>query len=272
MKTITAHCIIKNEERFIAYAIKSVIDFVDHVLVFDTGSEDATIAIVQDLVKKYPHKIIFEQKGEQTKESHTLLRQEMLSRTTTDWFMILDGDEVWTKRALREAMHVINNNPPVDWLIAPYYLCVGDVYHSYRKESYDPFYKKPSWFFTPRFIKKLPGLTWRGQYEVDTLYRENGAKLYTNDAMYFLANKFWHLTHLQRSTLDGNTFTSGIAKNRSEKRRLTYFIIGKKINEPIPEVFTQSEYEAGLGFIKSVVGFAKLVVRQPKLLLRKLAA
>ena len=31
----------------------------------------------------------------------------MLEMTTTDWFMILDGDEVWTKRGIEEAVETI---------------------------------------------------------------------------------------------------------------------------------------------------------------------
>jgi glycosyltransferase involved in cell wall biosynthesis len=47
---LTVHCLIKNEENFIFYAIKSVVDFVDKIIIFDTGSTDKTVAIVNSLV------------------------------------------------------------------------------------------------------------------------------------------------------------------------------------------------------------------------------
>jgi glycosyltransferase involved in cell wall biosynthesis len=99
---LTVHCLIKNEENFIFYAIKSVVDFVDKIIIFDTGSTDKTVAIVNSLVNQYPHKIIFEEKGDCNKSQHTLLRQEMIEKTKTEWFMVLDGDEIWTKRGMEE--------------------------------------------------------------------------------------------------------------------------------------------------------------------------
>ena len=110
MATITAHCLIKNEENFVWYAIKSVVDFVDKIIVFDTGSTDKTVELIKKLAEEYPEKIIFEEKGSCDKVRHTHLRQEMLKKTNTDWFMILDGDEVWTKRGAEEAIKIISEN------------------------------------------------------------------------------------------------------------------------------------------------------------------
>ena len=58
--SITAHCLVKNEENFVGFAIKSVINFVDKVIVFDTGSTDKTVGLIKNLVKEFPEKIIFE--------------------------------------------------------------------------------------------------------------------------------------------------------------------------------------------------------------------
>ena len=61
MAPITAHCLIKNEENFVWYAIKSVVDFVDKIIVFDTGSTDKTVELIKKLAEEYPEKIIFEE-------------------------------------------------------------------------------------------------------------------------------------------------------------------------------------------------------------------
>ena len=53
---IWAHAMIKNEARWLWYSITSVIDHVDKVLLWDTGSTDGTIKVEQDLIKKYPSK------------------------------------------------------------------------------------------------------------------------------------------------------------------------------------------------------------------------
>lgn len=269
-KTITAHCIVRNDEYFVPFALKSIVDYVDKIFVFDTGSTDATPQVLEKLAHEYPDKIIFEQKGYRDKSTHTALRQEMLERTTTDWFMIVDGDEVWTKRAIEEAIQLINTNEEVTWIVTPYYLCVGDMYHTYYKEKYDPFYNRVG-FFTPRLIKNTGDLEWRGDYELDTLYKKSDGKmLYNKDNITYINNKWWHLTHLCRSPLDSEIFTSGIAKTRAEKRRLTHFLIGKKIKEPIPEVFEGTKYAKPMSFATALRNFVALFFGQPKLLLRRL--
>ena len=236
--SITAHCLVKNEENFIYYAIKSVITFVDHIIVFDTGSTDKTVAIIQNLAKEYPNKIIFEEKGLCDQARHTQLRQEMVDRTKTDWFMILDGDEVWTERVLGEAKKMIAANATVECLVAPFYLCVGDIFHTYYRKGRIKILGKTD-FHYPRFVKILPGLHWQGDYNKDTLLDKNNEEFCKVANSRFLSNKYWHVTHLRKSSKDDCDYSSG--GSRKAKRRLTYFIIGNKINEPIPEVLSRSE-------------------------------
>lgn len=223
MPTITAHCLVKNEENFIWYAVKSVIDFVDKIIIFDTGSKDKTIEIIKTLVREYPNKIFFEEKGECDKKRHTELRQEMLDRTTTDWFMILDGDEVWTNRAIQEALKEIQKNQ-VYAVESFFYMCVGDVFHTHYKKS----------FKTIRFIKN-DKVNWKNDYGFDTIISKIDTQVITKRGSVLLKNKFWHLTHLPRSNYSKDVFSSG--GTRSKKVIKTYFLIGKKILEKPPEVF-----------------------------------
>jgi glycosyltransferase involved in cell wall biosynthesis len=260
--SITAHCLVKNEENFIYYAIKSVINFVDQVMVFDTGSTDKTVEIIQQIIKEYPNKIIFEEKGSSDGKRHTELRQEMLDRTKTDWFMILDGDEVWTERGMKEALGIIRrNDSEIEFIDAPFYLCVGDIYHRTIKKgemgrgSYS--FKD---FFYPRFLKITNGIHWFGDFDVDTLKTSNGelfCKLDGSNAV-ILKSKYWHMTQLSRSSKDDNDYSSG--GNRRSKRRLTYFIIGSKVNEPIPEVFGQNSTIFRLPWSISFINFFKLII------------
>ncbi len=232
--SITVHCIVKNEENFIWYAIKSVIDIVDFIIIFDTGSEDGTVDIINGLKKEYPNKVTFEQKGVCDKKRHTKLRQEMINRTETEWFMILDGDEVWSKRGMEEVQSVINRNGGVECVIAPFYLCVGDVYHTYYKKGDYEFLNQRG-FFSPRFFKNTQGIQWVGDYNQDTLVFNNGVGFVQEENTVFMHNKYWHLTHLRRSSKDDGDFSS--FGSRVAKRRETYIFIGRKIQENIPEVF-----------------------------------
>lgn len=254
MASLTAHCLVKNEDRFIAYAINSVINFVEQVLVFDTGSTDDTVKIIKNLQNIYPDKIIFEEKGECDKKRHSQLRQEMLERTRTDWFMVLDGDEVWSKKAMQEAVDIMGGSADTECLIAPFNLCVGDIYHTSRRGQY--VLNNIKSHATPRFFRKIAGIHWDGEYNYDAVVDAQGIKIFEKDSVIWLKNKFWHLTHLIRSSAGGNEFSSGSA--RKNKLRLTYFLIGKKINTPVPEVFLTEplpDYLKPLRFTEALKNF-----------------
>lgn len=252
--SITAHCLIKNEENFIWYAVKSVIDFVDKLIIFDTGSQDNTVKIVNSLKKEYPTKIFFEQKGLCDKEKHTEFRNEMIKRTDTDWFMILDGDEVWTSRGMIEALDIINSNKYVKCIISPFYLCVGDVFHHSLRGKFGINGQKMH--MTPRLFE-CDGLRWTGKYGRDYIIDKDGEKMFKKNNI-ILKNRFWHLTHLERSSIE-NDFSSG--GKRKDKKRLTYFLIGKKIKEQVPEVFKKNGEKYRLNFIKSFLNFWKILFR-----------
>ena len=49
MIKITAHMVVKNEDRFVWYAISSILKCADTFLIADTGSEDDTIKIIEEM-------------------------------------------------------------------------------------------------------------------------------------------------------------------------------------------------------------------------------
>jgi glycosyltransferase involved in cell wall biosynthesis len=251
---ITVHCLVRNEEVFVGPAILSVIDFADRVIIFDTGSTDGTVRMIEDIKNKYPNKIVFEEKGPCDKRKHTELRQEMIDRTDTEWFMILDGDEVWTEAGLNEVVKVCKD-PKVECIMAPFYLCVGDIYHrTNKKGSIEMLGVKD--FFYPRVIRKIIGIKWRGDYNEDTLVNSKGQIFFNKDNSVILKNRFWHLTHLMRSSQDDLDYSSG--GTRSDKRKLTYFIIGRRISESVPKQLIGMK---PLGYFASFVNFIKLVFK-----------
>ena len=259
MHSITAHCLVKNEENFINYAIKSVINFVDLIIIFDTGSTDKTAAIIQNLAKEYPNKIVFEEKGLCDQARHTRLRQEMVDKTKTDWFMILDGDEVWTTHGLEEAIRMIKDSKDVECLVAPFYLCVGDAYHEYYKKGKINILGKIG-FYYPRFLKITSGIHWKGDYNQDTLLNNLEKSFVNENNTKFLSSKYWHLTHLKRSSADRSDYSSG--GTRFEKRRRSYFIIGKKIREDLPEVFKEDKTKLVLSRFGSFINFFFILLKK----------
>lgn len=254
--SITAHCIVKNEEHFVGYALRSVLPSVEKVIVFDTGSTDATCAVIRGIAAEFPGKVVFEEKGPCGKARHTELRQEMLDRTATDWWMIVDGDEVWTKRAIDEA-RAASTGTAADCLFAPFHLCVGDIFHEYRRRgAYEVLGRRGN--YALRFMRRIPGVRWDGAYGEDALKDASGSIFSTEKNSLFLKNAFWHLTHLTRSSADDLDYSSG--GSRAMKRRLTYFLIGKRIAEPLPEVFSGEGRRMRISPFRSFVSFFRLIL------------
>lgn len=245
--SLTAHCLIKNESKWIECALRSVLCVVDAVLVFDTGSTDGTVEIVKKIQQEFPGQVVLEEKGAADKARHTALRQEMVERTTTDWFMVLDGDEVWTKRGIEEVQNKITHAGNILCFIAPFYLCVGDVYHHSRRGVFTIQGKKMH--ATARVFKRTNGLHWSGEYGFDAVVDQSGHTVAEGTHVGWLENRFWHLTHLVRSTK--NEYSSG--RMRYDKLVPTYFLVGQKIKEPLPEVFLGKILQ--MSFLRSFLQF-----------------
>lgn len=91
----------KNEEANLEECIKSTQDLADEVVVFDSGSTDATRAIAQALGAK-----VFQS---QENEGWGLKRQEAQRLAAGDWILHLDADERLTARLKAELKEKLAN-------------------------------------------------------------------------------------------------------------------------------------------------------------------
>ena len=125
---IVAHCLVKNEDRFIWYSLQSVLPFVDQILVYDTGSTDKTVEIIKSIKSS---KIKFLEVGIVDINSFTDIRNQMLRDTPvgTDWLMILDGDEIWPMSSIKKVLESIKHNSTIESVVVRTNNLVGDIYH-----------------------------------------------------------------------------------------------------------------------------------------------
>ncbi len=229
---IIVHCLVKNEERFIWYALQSVLPFVDQIMVWDTGSTDNTVAIIKAIKSS---KISLKQVGEVDKDTFTTMRQQMLKATPKDftWVMVLDGDEVWPEDSIKTATDFARRHPDYESIVVRTHGLVGDIYHRLPDSVGKYTLAGHTGHLALRFMntKTIPGLNAQRPHGQQGYFDKQGTLIQDRDQkkIKFLNIYYHHATHLARSTADNQTI------KRSFKRRIE---LGKKIpSSQIPKIF-----------------------------------
>ena len=136
MDKLTAHIMVRNEP-FVWYAVQSVYQYVDEILLWDTGSTDAhtladiTLLVREDFDQKIRFKSVsidvdetgwsegrvaeYQAKG-RGKHTKGIVRQEMIEATRTEWFLIVDGDEVHYRSGIARIAELIHKGRPKNLL------------------------------------------------------------------------------------------------------------------------------------------------------------
>lgn len=205
MKKIWGHTIVKNEDLYIWFSLKSVIEHLDKIIIYDTGSIDKTVEIINLLQEEYPQKIIFEQKGNVDPAGLTKLRQEMLEKTESDWFILVDGDEVWWNKSIENVIDtIISSQNDLYALVNPVINLVGDIYHYQEEEAgeYEILGKKGN--YNIRAINAhIPGLHLENSYPFEGYADKNGTLIQAqNDKLKFVDAPILHFSFLNRSSKD----------------------------------------------------------------------
>lgn len=220
---ITVNCLIKNEERFVWFALNSVLDWVDEILVWDTGSTDKTIEIVKLIDNP---KVKFQKKGLQTRKELVALRQQMLKMSDCDWVMILDGDEVWGRKAIEDCKHKVLN-AKADVVVSPVKMLVGDIFHYQEERAGQYSIAGKLGHYNIRFLRRnIPGLCLVGIYPNEAYVDNRGTKVqdFSNERILFLDEPYLHASYLRNQSYK----TSGIKYELGQSFPFDYYY---------PEVF-----------------------------------
>ncbi|MFC1626928.1 glycosyltransferase [Patescibacteria group bacterium] len=195
---LTTHTIVKNEQQFIKPALLSVIDHVDIMLVWDTGSTDKTVEIIKSINSP---KIKFKQVGKVDREQLVNLRNQQIKTTQTPWFLILDGDEIWPEKNLKLIIKAIKNAKPSTLAIVNKTRnCVNDIYHYLPESKGD--YHIGDWHghLNIRAIKNTHDLKVTGQYPLEAYTVKNIPLQDQPKKLEFVDTWYLHTTHLKRSS------------------------------------------------------------------------
>lgn len=226
--TIWANTIVNNEENFIWFTVMSVIDYVDKILVWDTGSTDKTEEIIKKIKHLKKDKIEFREVGPVSDEKFPKIRQKMLDESKCDWILVLDGDEIWWDDSIKKLISEINKKgSKIEGIVVPMVVPVGDIYHL-QEERAGKYHilGRTGQMSLKAFSKNIPGLHVDLPYGKEGFFDKYGKLIQEREKIIFINAPLFHVTHLKRS---------------SKKRRIEKFKyeLGTKVNEgfKLPEVF-----------------------------------
>lgn len=215
-KTIWAHTLVRNEERFIWFAINSVINSVDKILIYDLGSTDKTREIIKTI--NSPKIILRELPRNEDMIELGQRRQQMLDETKSDWILILDGDEIWPDESIKKLVSAIKKNSAKDCMIVPTLMLLGDIFHYQEAAAGEYQIAGRRGHFNVRAINaKIPGLhieTSKNNQEFlrEGYFDKDGKLIYERDSnkQLFLDAPYLHASHLRRSSRDGEILERGL--------------------------------------------------------------
>jgi len=147
MKTLGVSMIVKNEAECITACLESVKD-ADEIVICDTGSEDNTV----ELCRKYTDKVYTDYKWN---DDFSEARNHALDKSTTDYVLIIDADEVLTD-TIQSVKAVLNSG----------------FMHKYKGMTFIVKTRVET-IESCRIIKRTPEIRWHGA--VHNVLVENGS-------------------------------------------------------------------------------------------------
>ncbi len=233
MSSITVHMITKNEDRFVRYALLSIMPYVDTILITDTGSTDHTIEAISSLSSPKIH--LTKTKLALATEI-TSVRQTQIEQTKTSWFWVVDGDEIYSDQTAKEVTSAINTNNYLGVTVRRYDL-LGDLYHRQSEDvgSYQMWDIRGHLVLRALNLSRLNGLHLQGDYPLEGYYDNFNQPVINSPKSkhYITKNYLHHAMYLRRSSLGGNLPMINRSKNKIEN--------GIPITTPIPEVFLRNQ-------------------------------
>lgn len=202
---IWAHTMFKNSEKWLWYSVTSVIDHVDKILLWDTGSTDDSWVIAMALKNKYPNKISLKQYGQVTVETFKDCRQEMLDQTDADWFLVVDDDEIWWEESIALVIQKINDfskdkKNKIESIVVPTINLIGDIYHKQPNSAGKYRFGKKVGHFNLRAVKRnIPGLHSAGNHGVWGWADINNKQIQDRGTFKLVDAPYLHASFLSRS-------------------------------------------------------------------------
>jgi glycosyltransferase involved in cell wall biosynthesis len=187
---------VKNEEHFIGHVLRPLLKTWKRGILLDTGSTDRTVDIARDVARSTGGELTIIEEDMQNDavrigQCSTRLREMV----TTDWMLLVDGDEIWNEAGLRALMeYTVPDGKRVCMVNARNVrLCDG---RPMRAEG---------WSADRLFA---PGIRWDKRCEFPfQSYSLNDT--FDRNLVHYIEQPdvwFWHVRHLVRSSKDTESY------------------------------------------------------------------
>ena len=183
----------KNGGDLIRKSLLSVLPYCEECIVFDTGSTDNTLQILEGLKNIFPN-LYYEEKGEQTPAGLTEILNEMKNKSKGDWILRVDDDEVFPRETMAEIL-TIENGVPVYSIPFLHY----EDGHFINPEAHS---KNRPGFFVARLFKNIKEINWVNDWgsEVISFNGERiSSRAFQTHLCKKLKNPFLHLGELRQN-------------------------------------------------------------------------
>jgi hypothetical protein len=209
--------LVQNEDRFIWFAIRSVLPYVDQLLILKTIKSS---------------KIVLTQLTPTDRAGLIARRRQQLQLTKTDWMLVIDGDEIWPKQSIKSLLQHIKQLPKSKVAVVNRTRnSVGDVYH-YQPESAGKYSLLGRTGHLTIRAMRVKGLTVSGNYPLEAFNHQGQPINQQDHKLSFLDVWYLHTTHLPRTT---NSQAAQQVIDRVAKHKLE---IGRQMSkDELPEVF-----------------------------------
>lgn len=213
---VWGHTLFQNESKWLWFSVMSAVNHLDKILLWDAGSTDGSFEIAKAIKDKYPKKIDLKQVGKLSSNDFTKVRQEMLEQTTSDWFLMLDGDEIWWEGSIKKLINQIKRNEPeIESIVVPTLNLVGDIFHYQEKAAGKYRFGELKGNYNLRAIKRsIPGLYSKNPHGTWGWADKNKKMIQDRNTFKFLNAPYLHATFLPRS---GSSFSDKEVNKRFKK-------------------------------------------------------
>lgn len=248
---IWANTIVNNEENFIWFAVMSVVDFVDKVLIWDTGSTDRTVEIIRKIKDIKGDKVEFKEIGIVGKDKFPKMRQAMLEESRCDWILVLDGDEIWWDKSIKKVINTIHKKGnKIDGIVVPMVVPVGDIYHLQDEKAGQYKLLGRKGHLNLRAINmKIQGLHVDWPYGKESYFDGENKLIQERPQVVFLEAPYLHVTHLKRSRLGNIKFKHELGELVNKR-----FVYPEVLYQQYPDFISSPWVKiSGFNYIKSKI-------------------